>query len=183
MLVKSHQHHSGRRARPQAGMSSAALQLRVGRDSAKLGCRVLRRHQSVICKRPGLLPPPSLRSRNRGLAWKAHRVISGDVLSSCGRNIFNKCLNKFGYVTCTADTTLNVHRESEIRISTHVDDGCAVGQPPASNRVLSAIETMLTIKRSGPFAPLATSVFPLRHLSSVGSPSPRPCSPCTACTR
>ena len=70
-----------------------------------------------------------------------------DVRSSGGEHV-NKCLNNLGFATCTADPTLNVHRESEVR-STHVDDGCAVGLQPALNRMLSSSEAMSAIRRSG----------------------------------
>ena len=72
------------------------------------------------------------RSRNPGLVWKAHRVILGDRRTQqLWQEHFNKCLGKFGFAACTADTTLTFHRESEVRISTHVDDVCATGPQPA----------------------------------------------------
>ena len=70
---------------------------------------------------------PLWRSRNRGLLRRAHRVTPGDRRQPLWKEHVKEFLNNFGFATCTADPTLGVHRESEVRSSTHVDDGCAVG--------------------------------------------------------
>ena len=124
-----------------------------GRDgSAKLGCPVVRRDHGVLAhalpeQQNGplvLLRPPAWSWRNPGLVWQAHRVIPGDRRAQqLWQEQFNTSLHNFGVVTCTAHLTLNVQRESEVSISTRVDDGCALGPQPALDRVPSAIETTL----------------------------------------
>ena len=97
-----------------------------------------------------LLPPPAWRSRNPGLAWKAHRVIPRDRRTEqLWQEHLNRCLSKFGFVTCTADPALTMFTERAESASAHSSmTGAQLGPPPALNRVLSAIETMLAMKRT-----------------------------------